>query len=199
MILLPKPAVKNKRAIGVGILVQRCVHHVCRIRPAAEPSGAGGPFRFCAPTRAGQTCPVCAKAITTQRSTRRYCSDSCRVKAHRSSGTRRKMAELRPGQICVLSGQVGKPTLLTGDARHGPVALVGVAVPHAPSHHQQCGKPIYQRNTINPMPKPAVAQTIHVAHSGSTDSSGSKASATIANQSPVTSKMHMPAVRSELR
>jgi hypothetical protein len=40
-----------------------------------------------------------AELFAAQRSTRRYCSDRCRAKAHRTSGTRSKKTGLRPGQV----------------------------------------------------------------------------------------------------
>jgi hypothetical protein len=69
-----------------------------------------------AAARAGKSCLVCGAAIDARRSTRRYCSDACRVKAHRQRGPSIKEGLLR-GQIRILEvlgglkGRGGLPRL----------------------------------------------------------------------------------------
>ena len=46
--------------------------------------------------RAGRTCQHCGKAIEAARSTRRFCSDICRVKAHREAAVRDTLRNLEP-------------------------------------------------------------------------------------------------------
>jgi len=56
-----------------------------------------------AEARAGRTCPVCGEPVAAQRSTRRFCSTPCRVKAHQASVSRRPKEGLRPAQVRILA------------------------------------------------------------------------------------------------
>ena len=47
-------------------------------------------------------CPGCREPLDAQRSTKRYCSTACRVKAHRAKGLRPRKAGLRPAQVRIL-------------------------------------------------------------------------------------------------
>jgi hypothetical protein len=68
------------RVRGSGHLYSsdKCVELARRSRMVAARSEAR------AAARAGRTCQHCGKPIEAQRSTRRYCSDHCRVTAHRA-------------------------------------------------------------------------------------------------------------------
>jgi hypothetical protein len=56
-----------------------------------------------AAARAGRVCPVCGGQVEARRSTARYCSDKCRVAAHRRKGVPRKRQGLTPAQLRILA------------------------------------------------------------------------------------------------
>jgi hypothetical protein len=53
-------------------------------------------------------CPVCGNPLNGKRTTRRFCSTKCRVKAHRASGTPRRKKGLLPGQVRILEALDGR-------------------------------------------------------------------------------------------